>query len=74
MCIAGMTMLKSAAEVERPPVELVTYPFTAPKVLVSRAKSCSLSKAGQASCKKSIHYGTHTYVHAAAASVFDASL
>ena len=73
MCIAGMTMLKSGAELGRPLIELVTCPLTAPKAL-DTSKIRSLSKAGQASCKKSIHYGTHTYVHAAAASVFDASL
>ena len=41
MCIAGMTMLKSRAELERPLVELVAYPLTAPRVLGSSKKlSC----------------------------------
>ena len=33
MCIAGMTMLKSGAELETPLVELVTYPLAAQRVL-----------------------------------------
>ena len=50
MCIAGMTMLKSGAELGRPLIELVTCPLTAPKAL-DTSKIRSLSKAGQASCK-----------------------
>jgi len=72
MCIAGMTMLKSAAEVERPLVELVTYPLTAPKVL-ARTKSASLSSWAGELQKRTTH-STHSCVHAATASQFDASL
>ena len=57
---------------ERPLVELVTYPLSAPKVLVA-SKILHLSKAG-ASCNSIRRYSTHSCVHAAAAAVFDASL
>ena len=73
MCIAGMTMLKSRAELEKPLVELVTYPLTAPKVLVA-SKILQPLQAGQASCKSVRSYGAHSCVHAAAASISDASL
>ena len=73
MCIAGVTMLKSRAELERPLFGLATCPFTAPKVLVA-SKILQPLQAGQASCNKHKQTGAHSCVHATAASQFDASL
>ena len=73
MCIAGMTMLKSGAELETPLVELVTYPLAAQRVLgASKILQPLQSWAGE--LQKHQPDGTHSCVHAAAASVFDASL
>ena len=73
MCIAGMTMLKSGAELGRPLVELVTYPLTAPKVLVA-SKILQPLQGWAGELQGHVFTGAHSCVHAAAASQFDASL
>ena len=48
MCIAGVTVLKSGAELEKPLIGLVTYPLTARQVLgASKILQASPSWAGE---------------------------
>ena len=73
MCIAGMTMLKSAAELKRPLIGLATCPLTARRVLgASKILQPLQSWAGE--LQKHAKDGTHSCLHATAASISDASL
>ena len=73
MCIAGMTMLKSGAELGRPLVGLATCPLTARRVLgATKILQPLQSWAGELQKRPPI--ARIAGVHATAASISDASL